>query len=172
MPEPQPVEIRERSKRVPLIVAGLVLIAALVVGGVILYAIRSGQEARDQDRELTKRLALEQVRSCIRNNILSATFVYSVEQQDTDSTPAERHRNRALVDHLYPVLWCARSLSTGRSVALPLDEKRKYVDIVGKGRAPIVSDDGRVIGSRKTVLEGITVLEETGSQEGRPQARP
>lgn len=156
-----PTPEARRHRRVVAIVT-VVACALIVAGGVAIYAISSNQEKAASAQTLAKTVALENLRNCIRNNILSAVFAHAVQQPNPDDTPKKQAENKRLVRNLYPILSCRQSQEAGESIPLSAGEKAKYVDLVAEGRAPVVDRQGQVTGSGGSLLENIAALERGG----------
>ncbi len=120
---------------------------ALSVVAVILIVAGAGiTYVRDvQQRKAVQFVALE---NCIRNNINSGLVNVSVE-------------NEQIAKNLYPIVNCKRFVLTGELVPLAEAEKKKYVALVSKGKAPIVKD-GKVAGGRDYLLQGVNSVDDAG----------
>lgn len=156
---------------VVLIAAGVGSYATLKVGAIATKAEQATAETdrvADQAARVARRLdgvvsdgQLNQISSCIRSNINSAIVKLSSRRPRPDLTAEQRRLNLLLAENLYPVLDCLASQREGRNVLLAPAEMRKYVATVAGARAPIVRD-GRVVGSRERLLEGVVSIDDVG----------
>jgi hypothetical protein len=121
------------------------------------FTLAQGQVA--DIRATQERVEFENLRNCIRANVNAALVQLSVQAEDTD-TPQESASNKRIA-RLYPILDCRQSQIQGRSMELSPIQTRTYIGLVTRGRAPIIRD-GQVVGSRSSVLEGITSPDDVG----------
>lgn len=135
------------------------VLMAAVIGLVLLcgYLVGEGRNQNDRIKESVASAQLEQLRNCVRANINSAIIKLSVARPG--ATPAERK----IAAKLYPILDCKQTQVTRTAVPLTGGQDEKYVALVAAGRAPVVND-GKVIGSRASVLEGIKSIEQAGTK--------
>ena len=128
-----------------LMAAVATLVAIVLVGSVVLLAIKSNGDQSD-------RVGLEALRNCIRSNYTSATF-----KRPGTNIPIETQEN------LFPIIDCKASQLSGKLIVINKVETDKYTALVLKGRAPIINK-GKVVGFRGSLLQGIESVEEAGTE--------
>jgi len=144
--------------------AQLVMYVGIV--GLFIYGLHISSDASQKAQSAAKRatdanidIEFQAFSNCVRNNITSGV----IAANSTLFEGRERVIAERIANNLYPVLDCKATAETGKTVRIAPAERDKYVAvIVETGRAPIIADS-KVVGSRKTVLEGIETLEQAGS---------
>ncbi len=143
--------VAKRTSQVIGVLMGLVLL----LGGVAVYNV----DQLDKEVQRTEFRALD---ACVRQNINSALVTLNSQRPQANFTPLRIANARRRARNLYPVLDCRRAILTGETVQLAEAEKAKYVRHVDRGRAPVVRD-GKVVGSRSSVLQGVKSVDDAGN---------
>lgn len=125
------------------------LISFLILTAAFAYTV-------NQLHETERGIQLETRRACIRNNINSALVALS---SAGESNEKKREAREAIGRNLYPVIECEESQLTRHTVVLNEKETQKYIDIIAKGRAPLV-EKGKVIGSAPTLWHKLDRIEQ------------
>lgn len=131
---------------------GLTVLALVIT----LFSVQQVQILADKNKNGVQEAQLEALRNCIRANINSAVVQITATGEQNSNPKFER-----IADKLFPVLDCKKTLLTKKSVMLAADEVERYVWVVKQGRFPIVLD-GKIVGSRSSLLEGVESLDQAG----------
>lgn len=135
-------------------------IVGVLVGAVIALAVLCAILVQGQ-RHQTNRVQLEAFRNCVRANINSAIIRLSFSNPRPGRSPAEEARGHQIAEGLYPIVDCLRQQNRASTTTLSDPQTKKYIKIVAVGRFPVVHD-GKVVGSRATLLEGVSAKDLTG----------
>jgi hypothetical protein len=88
-------------------------------------------------------------RTCERNNLIKAITRTNIREglPKGVGSPQNRHRN----DVLQPILNCTATFQhDGNPIPLTADQDRRFLNIIQRGKIPIMSPSGgRIIGSRQ-----------------------
>lgn len=134
--------------------AALLLAAIAVFLTAFLFA--NQQTQTDKIKMTQDASGLEQIRNCIGRNIQAAVV------HERASHPVKPVVITPLIAaRLYPIVDCKQSLLKRRTIAISAVEARRYTALVTSGRAPVILN-GRVVGSRSSLLQGVRSIEDVG----------
>lgn len=148
----------ESQKKFPWRAVWRDLVPAIALG-LALWAFIVSQNQQKRVSAQVDDVQLVVINSCIKNNINAAIVRISAS---LGTTPEEEAAFTKTAENLYPIVDCKQGLLTNKSAQLSKRETDKYVELVREGRAPIINK-GKVIGSRPSVLEGVTSINEVGT---------
>lgn len=150
---------RERHALPALMAAVVVAACALLTSGWVLA------QRTSTTGDLLKTVQFQALNTCVRSNINSA--IINLSARSGHQTKAQQAVSLKIAEHLYPILDCKQTQQGVATVRLSPAETDKYIKVVAEGRAPIVNH-GRVIGSRVSVLAGVTSVEGAGKLPKHP----